>query len=44
MGIFDFVKAAGRALGIGGGETPKSEELISELSVLGLSIELQTTV
>lgn len=36
MGIFDFVKAAGRALGIGGGEAPKSEDLASELSGLGL--------
>lgn len=36
MGIFDFVKAAGRALGIGGGEPPKSEDLVSELSGLGL--------
>jgi nucleoid-associated protein YgaU len=36
MGIFDFVKAAGRALGIGGDEPPKSEDLASELSGLGL--------
>jgi len=36
MGIFDFVKAAGRALGIGGDEAPKSEDLVSELKGLGL--------
>jgi nucleoid-associated protein YgaU len=36
MGIFDFVKAAGRALGIGSDEPPKSEDLASELSGLGL--------
>lgn len=36
MGIFDFVKAAGRALGIGGDAAPKSEDLVKELSGLGL--------
>lgn len=39
MGIFDFVKAAGRALGIGGDEPPKSEDLASELQGLGLGAD-----
>jgi len=39
MGIFDFVKAAGRALGIGSDEPPKSEDLVGELSGLGLGAE-----
>ncbi len=39
MGIFDFVKAAGRALGIGGDEPPKSEDLAKELKGLGLGAD-----
>lgn len=36
MGIFAFIKAAGEALGIGGDEAPKPEELKKSVSDLGL--------
>lgn len=36
MGIFDFVKAAGRALGLSGSDEPKSDDLVGTLNELKL--------
>ena len=36
MGMFDFVKEAGRKLGLGKDEPPKPEDLKQEVSKLGL--------
>jgi nucleoid-associated protein YgaU len=45
MGIFDFIKSAGAAIGIGGDEPPKPEELKQEVSQLGLpASDLDVTV
>lgn len=37
MGIFDFIRSAGRALGIGGSDVPKPEDLKKEVADLGLA-------
>ncbi len=37
MGIFDFIKAAGEALGLGGSAAPKAEDLQKHVSDLGLA-------
>ncbi len=40
MGLFDFVKAAGRAIGIGSAEAaPSAEDLKKEVAGHGLSVE-----
>jgi nucleoid-associated protein YgaU len=39
MGIFDFVKAAGQLLGLGGDQAPKAEDLKKEIDRLGLPSE-----
>ncbi len=38
MGFFDFMKSAGRAVGIGGDEPPKPEDLRQEVDRLGLDV------
>lgn len=37
MGLFDFIKAAGHKLGIGGDDEPKPEDLKKQVDDLGLS-------
>lgn len=39
MGMFDFVKAAGRMLGMGGDEAPAPDTLKKEVEELGLEAE-----
>lgn len=36
MGLFDFIKAAGHKLGIGGDEAPKPDDLKKQVADLGL--------
>ncbi|MEO1328695.1 MAG: peptidoglycan-binding protein LysM [Pseudomonadota bacterium] len=45
MGLFDFVAAAGKALGFGGSDEPEAEAIKKEVEALGLDVEgLDVTV
>ncbi|MBL8659057.1 MAG: peptidoglycan-binding protein LysM [Rhodospirillales bacterium] len=44
MGLFDFIKAAGHKLGIGGDDAPKPDDLKKQVADLGLGSDLDVEV
>ncbi len=44
MGLFDFIKAAGHKLGIGGDDAPQPDDLKKQVADLGLGSDLDVQV